>query len=152
MMSLIGKSGEDTSVRKIQVWFLSYPLTSGGNVLGWSIWGRNPSWKEWRDNSPQLVPLHHGGVCRFDVESGRGKQNISWYLLSQVCTGAATLLFRKERCSLRTGSKSEGRDYLLFISVSPEHRVWCPAAMDVFHCIKQRHGDVQCCVGEKMRI
>lgn len=34
MMSLIGKSGEDTSVRKVQVWFLSYPLIAGGNVLG----------------------------------------------------------------------------------------------------------------------
>lgn len=29
MMSLIGKSGEDTSVRKVQVWFLSYPLIAG---------------------------------------------------------------------------------------------------------------------------
>lgn len=34
MMSLIGMSGKDTNVRKIQVWFLSYPLIAGGNELG----------------------------------------------------------------------------------------------------------------------
>ena len=30
------------------------------------------------------MPLHHGGVCRFDVESGRGKQNISSITLWEI--------------------------------------------------------------------